>query len=234
MNKIETKILLVEDDPNLGYVIRDNLKEAGYEVQLAKDGKIGYEEFLKQKFDLCILDIMLPKKDGFSLAEDIRKTDKEIPVIFLTAKSLPEDKIRGLKLGADDYITKPFHIEELILRMEAILKRSRKDSPYQTKKDVFTIGSYTFDYKNLELKNGKNIRSLTKKEAELLRLLCIHENELLERETALKIVWGEDDYFLGRSMDVFITKLRKYLSGDKRIQISNVRGVGFKMAVRND
>lgn len=234
MNKIETKILLVEDDPNLGYVIRDNLKEAGYEVQLAKDGKSGYEEFLKQKFDLCILDIMLPKKDGFSLAEDIRKTDKEIPVIFLTAKSLPEDKIRGLKLGADDYITKPFHIEELILRMEAILKRSRKDSPYQTKKDVFTIGSYTFDYKNLELKNGKNIRSLTKKEAELLRLLCIHENELLERETALKIVWGEDDYFLGRSMDVFITKLRKYLSGDKRIQISNVRGVGFKMAVRND
>lgn len=234
MNKIETKILLVEDDSNLGYVIRDNLTEAGYEVQLAMDGKSGYEEFLKQKFDLCILDIMLPKKDGFSLAEDIRKSDKEIPIIFLTAKSLPEDKIRGLKLGADDYITKPFHIEELILRMEAILKRSRKDSPYKTKKDVFSIGSYTFDYKNLELKHEKDIRNLTKKEAELLRLLCIHEGGLLERETALKIVWGEDDYFLGRSMDVFITKLRKYLSADKRIQISNVRGVGFKMAVGKD
>lgn len=226
----KTKILLVEDDPNLGFVIKDRLDEQGYEVTLAKDGVSGYQNFMQQHFNLCIFDVMLPKKDGFELMKDVRVADKTVPIILLTAKSLMEDKIKGLRSGADDYITKPFNMEELVLRVEAILKRSRVPEN-GAKKDVFTIGKYTFDYKNLELKIGQRTKTLTKKEAELLRLLCLNIGNVLEREVALNIVWGSDDYFLGRSMDVFITKLRKYLGDDRQIKIANVHGVGFKMDV---
>lgn len=226
---IKPKILLVEDDPNLGFVTKDRLAEAGFEVTLAKDGLAGYQNFMQKQFDVCIFDIMLPKKDGFELAKDVKNVNKNIPVIFLTAKSMMEDKIKGFKGGADDYITKPFNMEELILRVEAILKRSKSTDDPGKKKDVYKIGNYTFDYKNLELRIGDNKKILTRKEAELLRLLCINTGNVLEREMALNIVWGNDDYFLGRSMDVFITKLRKYLNGDPRIKITNVHGVGFKM-----
>lgn len=225
------KILLVEDDPNLGFVTKDRLSEAGFEVTLTKDGISGYQNFMQQNYDLCIFDIMLPKKDGFELAKDVRQAKKNVPIIFLTAKSLLEDKIRGFKEGADDYITKPFSMEELVLRVEAILKRNKSPEEAIKKKELFKIGKYIFDYKNLELKIGENAKTLTKKEAELLRLLCLNQGNVLEREVALNIVWGNDDYFLGRSMDVFITKLRKYLSEDKQIKIINVHGVGFKMEV---
>lgn len=225
------KILLVEDDPNLGFVTKDRLSDAGFNVTLAKDGVSGYQSFMQQNYDLCIFDIMLPKKDGFELAKDARQAKKNVPIIFLTAKSLLEDKIRGFKEGADDYITKPFSMEELVLRVEAILKRNKNPEESIKKKELFKIGKYIFDYKNLELKIGENAKTLTKKEAELLRLLCLNQGNVLEREVALNIVWGNDDYFLGRSMDVFITKLRKYLSEDKQIKITNVHGVGFKMEV---
>lgn len=226
----KNKILLVEDDPNLGFVIKDRMEEQGYEVTLAKDGISGYQNFMQHHFDLCIFDIMLPKKDGFELMKDVRLANKTIPVILLTAKSLMEDKIKGFRGGADDYITKPFNMEELFLRVVALLKRS-KVTENGAKKDIFIIGKYTFDYKNLELKIGSRTKTLTKKEAELLRLLCLNLGNVLEREVALNIVWGSDDYFLGRSMDVFITKLRKYLSDDRQIKIANVHGVGFKMEV---
>lgn len=230
--KEKQQVLLVEDDFNLGFVLQDYLTQNGYKVDLEKDGQAGFQTFYNKHYDICILDVMLPKKDGFSLAEDIRKVDQEVPILFLTAKSLTEDKIKGFKLGGDDYLTKPFNSEELLLRIEAILKRSRREEPSPARKDIFKLGSFEFDYPNLLLK-GEEERSLTKKEAELLRLLCIHESEVLSREMALTIVWGNDDYFLGRSMDVFITKLRKYLKADPNIQIMNVHGVGFKLVVSN-
>lgn len=224
------KILLVEDDQNLGFVTRDRLEDAGFEVKLARDGVAGYQQFMQHHYDLCIFDIMLPKKDGFELMKDVRLANKSVPIIFLTAKSMLDDKIKGFKGGADDYITKPFNMEELVLRVEALLKRSRKPEE-GLKKDCFRIGKYAFDYKNLELKLAGQVKTLTKKEAELLRLLCLNQGNVLEREAALNIVWGNDDYFLGRSMDVFITRLRKYLHDDPRIKIINVHGVGFKMEV---
>lgn len=230
MNIKNSNILLVEDDPSLGFVVKDNLQRSGFGVKLANNGKQAYELFLSNNFDICLLDIMLPEKDGFSLARDIRKTNAEMPIIFITAKSMEEDKIRGFQLGGDDYITKPFSMQELILRVEAVLKRSKKEAS-NNGKDIFKIGDYDFHYKTLELIHPSGKKTLTKKEAELLRLLCVHQNTVLERETALKIVWGEDDYFLGRSMDVFISKLRKYLKSDPRIQIINIHGVGFKLEV---
>ncbi len=227
---LRPKILLVEDDPNLGFVTRDRLTESGFDVTIAVDGIAGYRNFMQHQFDLCIFDIMLPKKDGFELAKDVRNANQNIPIIFLTAKSMMEDKIKGFNTGGDDYITKPFNMEELILRVEALLKRT-KSSAEGKKKDIFKIGRYTFDYKNLELKIEEDSKILTKKESELLRLLCLNEGNVLERESALNIVWGNDDYFLGRSMDVFITKLRKYLARDEKIKIINVHGVGFKMEI---
>lgn len=228
------KILLVEDDPNLGFVVKDNLIEAGFDVDLKKDGVSGFQGFFKNKYDVALLDVMLPKKDGIALAKDIRKVSEDTPIIFLTAKSLPVDKIEGFRAGADDYITKPFDMEELILRIEAILKRSKAFNKSFLNKDSFELGLMKFNYKNHELIEGDNSRSLTKKEAELLRLLCIHEGEVLERAVALDLVWGNDDYFLGRSMDVFISKLRKYLSFDPHVQIVNVHGIGFKLIVNQD
>ena len=230
--KERTKVLLVEDDLNLGFVIQDHLRNEGYQVDLEKDGFAGFQKFYNQGYDLCILDIMLPKKDGFTLAEDIRKIDQQVPILFLTAKSMTEDKIKGFKLGADDYMTKPFSFDELDLRIKAIIKRSKPATDETTPdRDVFTLGQFEFDYKNLALKHADEERTLTKKEAELLRMLCLHQDQVLTREMALTVVWGSDDYFLGRSMDVFITKLRKYLKLDERIKIMNVHGVGFKLIV---
>lgn len=225
------QILLVEDDPGLGFVIQDTLKEKGYIVHLCRDGKDGLRQFNQGNYDLCLLDVMMPKKDGFELARDIRKTGSEVPIIFLTAKSMVEDKVEGLKAGADDYITKPFSNEELILRIEAVLKRYKKDHNQEGKmmNDTFEIGSFTFNPDNFQLSRGNVKKSLTKKEAGVLKLLCEHKNKVIERELITNMVWGDDSYFVGRSLDVFITRLRKHLSADEQVNIANVHGVGFRL-----
>ncbi len=228
MSEHKGTLLLVEDDRNLGFAIQDNLRTNGYKVHLATDGKQGLKQFNESRYDLCLLDVMLPQKDGFSLAEDIRVADKTVPIIFLTAKSMTEDKIRGFKSGGDDYITKPFSMEELLLRIEAVLKRS-KPGVIQENKACFTLGNYYFDYPNYKLSRGTQARKLTKKEAEILKLLCSRRGEVLPRELLLNLVWGDDSYFNGRSLDVFITKLRKYLSEDPEVSIVNVHGVGFRI-----
>ena len=220
------KILLVEDDMNLGFVIQDNLKLNGYKVHLCKDGKSGLNSFQKYKFDLCVLDIMLPKQDGFSLAADIRKVNQKIPIIFLTAKSMTEDKIKGFQFGADDYITKPFVMEEFLLRIKAVLKRTGR----QIKKiSGYKIGEFYFDTDNFKLKIRDEEIKLTKKEAEILKILCSKKGIVVERNLILKMVWGDDSYFNGRSLDVFITKLRKYLSSDSTINLNNIHGIGFSL-----
>ncbi len=226
------KILLVEDDPNLSLVLQDYLEMLDYDIKLCKDGEEGLKAFKRHRFDLCIFDIMMPKKDGFSLAEDVRELNQSIPIIFLTAKSLKEDRIKGFQVGCDDYITKPFSTEELSLRIKAILKRCQIYQADQQEVDtIFEIGIFSFDSKNMILSSPGFEQSLTRKEAGLLKLLCQHKNQLLSREFALKAIWGENDYFIGRSMDVFIAKLRKYLKSDPNISISNVHGTGFKLEV---
>lgn len=223
---MKANILLVEDDLNLGFVIQDNLKMAGYHVHLSQDGKEGLKAFNESDYDICILDVMLPKKDGFSLAEDIKTINPAIPIIFLTAKSMTEDKIQGFKAGADDYITKPFSMDEFLLRIEAILKRSGK-AP-QESANVHKIGKYTFNTTKYSLSlEGKEPKILTKKEAEILKILCEQKGKVVERDLILNLVWGDDSYFNGRSLDVFITKLRKYLKEDESISIKNIHGVGF-------
>ena len=229
---VKAHILLVEDDENLGFVTKDNLEITGFNVTWAKDGEAGFEAFCKGDFDLCVLDVMLPKKDGFQLGKEIKAVNESTPIIFLTAKSLDPDKVQGFKIGADDYITKPFNMELLTLRIKALLKRYFSgETNNNDDKDVFEIGKYSFHFKNQELIFGNENKHLTKKEAEILRLLCLNKNQLLTRELTLKIIWGENDYFKGRSMDVFITKLRKYLKADERIEIINVHGAGFKLQV---
>jgi DNA-binding response OmpR family regulator len=229
MENPKATLLLVEDDLNLGFVIQDSLKMNGYKVHLATDGLQGLKQFNEHAYDLILLDVMLPYKDGFTLAEDIRKTNSTTPIVFLTAKSMTDDKIKGFRAGADDYITKPFSTEEFLLRIEAILKRTGKGQITDSAKEVFQLGNYVFDYANYQLKHSDQIKKLTKKEAEVLRLLCLHKNQVIQRELVLTMVWGSDDYFLGRSLDVFITKLRKYLKDDERVQITNIHGVGFKL-----
>jgi len=231
--KIKAKILLVEDDANLGFVIKDNFEVAGFKVVWAKDGEAGFDAFCKDQFDLCVLDVMMPKVDGFALAQQIKEVKANIPLIFLTAKSLDQDKIKGFKLGADDYISKPFNMDILLLRVQALLNRFFSVEINQTEdKDVFQLNTIAFNYKNQELVSTAGNQHLTKKEAEMLRLLCLNKNDLLTRELALKVIWGENDYFKGRSMDVFITKLRKYLKGDSGIEIINIHGSGFKLMVK--
>ncbi|MFI5203114.1 MAG: response regulator transcription factor [Flavobacteriales bacterium] len=229
METQKATLLLVEDDLNLGFVIQDSLKMNGYKVHLATDGMQGLKQFNEQPYDLILLDVMLPYKDGFTLAEDIRKTNSTTPIVFLTAKSMTEDKIKGFRAGGDDYITKPFSTEEFLLRIEAILKRTGKGQIVGSAKETFQLGSYTFDYGNFQLKRENDVKKLTKKEAEVLRLLCMHKNQVIQRELVLTMVWGSDDYFLGRSLDVFITKLRKYLKDDETVNITNIHGVGFKL-----
>jgi len=229
----KTTILLVEDDPNLSDVLKDYLEMLEYKVLLAADGEIGLGIFKKNSIDLCILDVMLPRMDGFSLAKAIREINDEVPIIFLTARGQMEDRITGFKSGCDDYMSKPFSSEELSLRIEAILKRCRvnfKPLPGEH----YQVGLYLFDAANLELKLGEVKHSLTPKEAALLRLLCQNVNTLLPREKALMEIWGTDDYFIGRSMDVFITKLRKYLKDDPDVAIVNVHGSGFRLEVKTN
>lgn len=224
----EVRILLVEDDMNLGFVIQDLLKMEGFKVHLCQDGKEGLMQFNKEQYHLCLLDVMLPKKDGFSLAKDIRKINDEVPIVFLTAKEMTADKVEGFKSGADDYITKPFSHEEFILRVRAVLKRTMNNVEAPAD-DCYQIGKYSFAHLNFELEFEGEKQKLTKKEAEILKLLCQHKGQVLERDLIANMVWGDDSYFVGRSMDVFITKLRKYLAGDESIKISNVHGVGFKL-----
>ncbi|MFN5942421.1 MAG: response regulator transcription factor [Bacteroidota bacterium] len=226
----KANILYVEDDSSLSFVIKDNLEENGYTVVHCTDGESAWQQFMKHTFDLCLLDVMLPKKDGFALATQIRKKNALIPIIMLTAKNMDEDKIHGFKTGADDYITKPFNMQELLLRMEVFLKRTKIDA------NVFpsevTIGSIVFHYEELELQTLEGIIQLTQKEADLLKYFCLHVNQTLKREDILLSVWGKDDYFLGRSMDVFITKLRKHLKADPSIEIQTIHGKGFKFLVK--
>ena len=233
MKTNKARILLVEDDTNLGIVLSDFLEMNEYLVTLATDGIAGLEFFKNGIYDLCILDVMLPYRDGFSLAEEIKKRSPDIPIIFLTAKTMEKDRISGLKIGADDYITKPFSTEELKLRIEAILRRSKYSILRTDLPVVFKIGIFTFDYSNFILKTASGIeKRLTKKEAEVLRLLSINKNNIVKREVALKNIWGSDDYFMGRSMDVYIAKLRKFLSLDDNISIVNIPRTGFKLEVR--
>jgi DNA-binding response OmpR family regulator len=222
------KILYVEDDETLSFVTSDNLSLNGYDVFHYLDGEAAIVAFSERPFDLCLLDVMLPKKDGFTLAAEIRKKNPEIPIIFLTAKSMKEDRIAGLKIGADDYITKPFSIEELILKIEIFLKRKFINIKQASK---YSIGKLLFDYKNLTIANGEVEKTLTQREADLLKLLIENKNNVIKREEILERVWGQNDYFLGRSMDVFISRLRKYLSDDPVLKIDNIHGVGFKLVV---
>lgn len=227
---LKAKILLVEDDESLGFLLKDNLEMAGYEVHLLANGEAGSHAFSNQSFDLCILDVMLPKKDGFQLAADIRKVDVDVPIIFLTAKSLKEDRIKGFKIGGDDYITKPFSIEEFLLRIEAILKRTLKDAPRADGGDVFFIGSSVFNYKNLLVTTNGLKENLTYREAKLLKLLCSNKNKLLDRDHILKSVWEDEGVFVSRSLDVFISRLRKRLKADPSVQITSVHGIGYKLS----
>ncbi|HCM75724.1 MAG TPA: DNA-binding response regulator [Cytophagales bacterium] len=220
-----TRILLVEDDPGLGFVIKDNLTRKQFDVKLCTDGDEAYQCFISQSFDLCILDVMLPKKDGFSLAQSFRTKDQNIPILFVTAKGLIEDKIMGFESGGDDYIVKPFSMEELYCRIDVFLRRSTNSKS----EDFFSIGSYQFDGNSISLVHKNETKILTQKEAEVLKLLYHNKDRVLKREEILKAIWGDDDYFMGRSLDVFISKLRKYLKHDATIQIVNYHGVGFRL-----
>jgi len=227
--KNETLILLAEDDLNLGLVTQDMLRSEGYQVHLCRDGKDGLQKFNENEYSLCLLDIMMPKKDGFSLAEDIRKINPSVPIIFLTAREMPEDKIRGFRAGADDYITKPFEPQEFLLRIKALLKRTKGNDSSLAESTRLKIGTYWFDTANFELTSQLSRRTLTRKEAEILKILASKKGQLVERELMTNLIWGDDNYFVGRSMDVFISKLRKYFSEDPNIKIINVHGVGFKL-----
>ena len=227
MNDDKLKILLCEDDENLGMLLREYLQAKGFVAELCADGEAGFKAFLKTKFDICVLDVMMPKKDGFTLAQEIRSANTDVPIIFLTAKTLKEDILEGFKLGADDYITKPFSMEELVFRIEAILRRTKgKKSREST---VYHLGEFTFDTQKQLLQIGDKQTKLTTKENELLALLCSHSNEILQRDFALKTIWIDDNYFNARSMDVYITKLRKHLKDDPQIEIINIHGKGYKL-----
>ncbi len=224
------KVLLAEDDESLGMLLFEYLKAKGLDVEHVKDGVAAFNAFKKSTFDICIFDVMMPKEDGFTLAKRIRATDKSTPIIFLTAKSLKEDIIEGFLIGADDYMTKPFSMEELLLRIDAIMRRVKTGNNNEDV-EFFDIGKYSFDVKKQVITINEKTQKLTTKESELLRLLCINMNGLLERNYALENIWQEDSYFNARSMDVYITKLRKYLKEDPQIEIINIHGKGFKLVV---
>ncbi len=228
---MKRKILYVEDDPNLAFATMDNLEANDYEIVHAADGEKAWELFGKEHFDICVLDVMLPRMDGFTLAEHIRKADNQVPILFLTARALQEDKIKGLQLGADDYVTKPFSIQELMLRIEVFLRRTTKVNAVVGKPDSNRIGKYTFDFQKLTLSTEGRLQNLTFREAEVLKYLSERIDQVIRRDELLKAIWGDDDYFMGRSLDVFISRLRKYLSSDEGIRIDNIHGVGFRMRV---
>lgn len=229
MSKEKISILLAEDDRNLGALLREYLEAKGYTTRLATNGKEAYELFNKEKFDLCLLDVMMPVKDGFALAREIRSADKNIPIVFLTAKSMKEDAIEGFTAGADDYITKPFSMEELLLRITAILRRVKNQTLMQSEQTEFQIGKYRFNYRDRILEINEKKINLTTKEADLLKLLCLNSNDVLDRHFALRTVWQNDSYFSARSMDVYIAKLRKHLKDDPKVEILNIHGRGFKL-----
>lgn len=225
-----TRILLAEDDFNFGKILTSYLEAKGYNIVLCSNGQEAYQAYLEKSFDICLIDVMMPVKDGFTLTKDIRKADKDIPIIFLTAKSMHDDIIKGFNLGGDDYITKPFSMEVLLARIEAVLRRS-KDAVDKSSVTVYQIGKYSFDPLNQTLCFEGTEVKLTSKESDLLRLLSEHLNETLDRTYALNKIWNNDSYFNARSMDVYITKLRKYLKEDKNIELLNVHGIGFKLIV---
>ncbi|MDO9510156.1 MAG: response regulator transcription factor [Bacteroidales bacterium] len=226
---MSVKVLLAEDDKNLGIILKAYLEAKGYPTELCVNGEDAFEMFLKADFDFCIIDVMMPVKDGYTLAREIRKKNKTIPLIFLTAKSMQDDKLRGFEVGADDYITKPFSMEELMVRMQAILRRSDVVKPADNELKVYKLGNSQFDYTRQLLRAGDKEYRLTSKEAALLQVLCDNINEVVDRSLALRRVWDDDSYFSARSMDVYVTKLRKYFKTDPSVQILNVHGVGFKL-----
>lgn len=223
----QAHLLYAEDDESLSFVTKDNLELQGYRITHSSNGKEALDLARKNQYDLCILDVMLPELDGFSIAEEIRTFNPEMPIIFLTAKSLKEDKIKGLRLGGDDYITKPFSIEELFLKIEIFLRRRHINTPQKNSK--YQLGSYQFDHENLLLEQAGHLKNLTQKEADLLQFFIENKNQVLKRSLILQRLWGEDDYFLGRSLDVFISRLRKYLRQDESVKIENIHGVGFRL-----
>lgn len=227
MNK--AKVLLAEDDLSLSFVIKDNLQDAGYEIIHCADGEQAWQQFQKKDIDICLLDINMPIRDGFSLAKKIRQQSDVVPILFITAKSMEEDKIRGFQTGADDYITKPFSIQELIMRMEVFLRRTKKLQADAA--EEYHLGKLRFAYNELKIYNNTETISLTQREADLLKFFALHSNKILKREELLLNVWGKDDYFLGRSMDVFITKLRKHLKADPSIALETIHGVGFRLSM---
>jgi DNA-binding response OmpR family regulator len=226
MAETKAKILLIEDDPTLAFVVKDSLQNKGYEVVHCTDGESGFQQFMKYNFDMVLLDVMLPKKDGMAIAGQVRKKNETIPILMLTSKNMDDDKIAGFKSGADDYITKPFNMQELLLRVEVFLRRTRKKEDGTP--SGFQIGSLTFNYDNLILFNEKEKHQLTQREAELFRYLCLNANKVLKRDDILLNVWGKEDYFLGRSMDVFITKIRKYIKNQSDVELQTIHGIGFK------
>ncbi|MGL1887116.1 MAG: response regulator transcription factor [Reichenbachiella sp.] len=225
---MKKRILLVEDDVNLGFVIKDNLSLRGYDVELYDNGKEAYSDYLQNQYDLCLLDIMLPQMDGLELGRKIRKDNPQIPIIFLTAKASQEDKLHGFEIGADDYITKPFSLEELFFRVEVFIRRSSKERVETVK----PIGQYSFEPMDYKLVLDGSVIKLTQRESQILEYLYAHKNDVVPRHEILMSLWGEDDYFKGRSLDVFISKLRKYLEADEQVSIENIHGVGFKLSIR--
>lgn len=232
-NSAPARILLLEDDPNLGLIIEESLVEEGFPVRLCRDGKEGLEVFAAGDFDLCLVDVMMPELDGFEFARRLRARGDETPLIFLTARSLTEDRVEGFRIGCDDYVTKPFSMEELLLRIGAVLRRTGiQPEPNAAAPDRIELGSYTFLRAQQKLVRDRDERQLTGRESDLLELLCLHRDRTLERSFALRRLWGDDSYHAGRSMDVFISRLRKYLQEDPRVEIRTVHGMGFKLLVR--
>jgi len=225
-NNSKAKVFLAEDDMSLGFVIKDNLEEEGFDVVHCADGQTAMERFNKDEFDICLLDVMMPNKDGFAVAKKIRQQSDLIPILFLTSKSMEEDKVKGFQTGADDYIIKPFSMQELMMRMNVFLRRTKK--MHSEQQEEYKIGNLRFSFTDLKLYSPEGNFSLTQREADLLRFLCKHPNKVLKREEVLMNVWGKDDYFLGRSMDVFMTKLRKYFKGDPGINLETIHGLGFR------
>ena len=225
------KILLVEDDDNMRFMLQDNLEMAGYKTLAIGDGQTALSAFMKDEFHLCVLDVMLPKKDGFTLAIDIRKLNLAVPIVFLTAKSLKEDRINGFKVGGDDYITKPFSIEEFLLRIEAILKRVYNQPTQADGQSHYRLAGCTFDFNKQQITTGHQLVELTNKEAKLLKLFCIHTNKVIERDIIQKAIWEDEGYFVGRSMDVFISRLRKIFKDEPAVNIHTIHGVGYKLEV---
>ena len=231
MDNEKVKVLLAEDDKNLGTILKSYLEAKGYPATLCVNGQDAFLEFNKNKYDFCIVDVMMPVKDGFTLAKEIRNIDKKVPILFLTAKSMQEDKLKGFEIGADDYLTKPFSMEELLARMEAILRRSAAEDE-EPEGDTYELGKMEFNFVRQTLSMGKEEVKLTSKEAALLKLLCQNLNNVVDRSVALNKIWLDDSYFNARSMDVYITKLRKYLKMDPSVELINVHGVGFKLVTR--